>query len=80
MDLSARHDGGYVIEQIESDILWLGHAKVAIRGDNEPAILRVVEKAAQTLRASGGVEREMRGISAVRPPGQRKGRRRSTIA
>ena len=30
---------GYVVEQIKNDILWLGHAQVAVRSDNEPALL-----------------------------------------
>ena len=35
---------GYVVEQLRQDILWLGHSRVVIRSDNEPALLRVVEK------------------------------------
>ena len=48
---------GYVVDQLKKDILWLGHSKVVIRSDDEPAILRVVERVAQALRASAGVER-----------------------
>ena len=47
---------GYAVEQLKKDILWLGHAKVVIRSDNEPAILRMVDKVTQALRASGGIE------------------------
>ena len=49
-------DEGYVVEQLKNDILWLGHSKVVVRSDNEPAILRVAEKVTRALRVSGGVE------------------------
>ena len=49
-------DDGYIVEQMKKDILWLGHSKVIVRSDNEPAILRVVEKVTKAVRASGGVE------------------------
>ena len=47
---------GFAVEQLKKDILWLGHSKVVIRSDNEPAILRVVEKVVQGLRATGGMD------------------------
>ena len=59
-------DEGYVVEQLKKDIAWLGHAKVVIRSDNEPAILRMVEKVARSLRASGGGGKCLhRGVSAI---------------
>ena len=47
---------GYVVEQLRQDVLWLGHSRVVIRSDNEPALLRVVEKTVAALRRSAGVE------------------------
>ena len=43
---------GYVVEELKNDIIWLGHSRVAIRSDNEPALLTVVERTARLLRAS----------------------------
>ena len=31
---------GYIVEQLKQDVLWLGHSKVIIRSDNEPAFCR----------------------------------------
>ena len=49
-------EDGYIVERLKQDILWLGHAKVVVRSDNEPAILRVVEKVVKAVRISGGVD------------------------
>ena len=47
---------GYVITQLKDDILWLGHSQVVLRSDNEPALVRVVEKVANALKNSAGVQ------------------------
>ena len=44
---------GYIVEQLKQDALWLGHAKIMIRRDNEPAMLQVVERTLAALRAAG---------------------------
>ena len=44
---------GYIVEQLMLDIIWLGHARVVIRSDNEPALLQVVEKVITALKAKG---------------------------
>ena len=44
---------GYVIEQLKQDVLWLGHAKVVIRSDNEPALVQVVQTTLAALKMSG---------------------------
>ena len=49
-------DDGYIVERLRKDIAWLGHSKVMLRSDNEPAILKVMEKVAKAARASGGVD------------------------
>ena len=46
---------GYVVNQLKEDILWLGHSQV-LRSDNEPALLRVVEKVVKALKNSAGVQ------------------------
>ena len=44
---------GYIVEQLMLDILWLGHARVVIRSDNEPALLQVVDKTMTALKMKG---------------------------
>ena len=44
---------GYVTEQIRQDVLWLGHSQVAIRGDNKPALVQVIDAALAALKVSG---------------------------
>ena len=43
----------YVIDQFVNDILWLGYARVVIKSDNEPAIVKVVEETLMNLKVSG---------------------------
>ena len=38
---------------MKQNVLWLGHSKVIIRSDNEPALLQVVERAVAALKMSG---------------------------
>ena len=44
---------GYIVEQVKQDVLWLGHAQIAIRSDNEPALVAVVDDAAAAAAAAG---------------------------
>ena len=44
---------GYSVEMIRDDVLWLGHTKVMIRSDNEPALLQVVGTALTALKMKG---------------------------
>ena len=44
---------GYVVEQLKQDVLWLGHAKVVIRSDNEPALVQVVQTTIAALKMAG---------------------------
>ena len=46
-------EDGYIVDQIVADILWLGYAKVMIRTDNEPAILKLVVEALKALKVAG---------------------------
>ena len=47
------HEDGYIVEQLKRDVLWLGHSKVVIRSDNEPALLQVVASTVAALKMSG---------------------------
>ena len=44
---------GYAVEQLKQDALWLGHSKITIRGDNEPALFQVIDRALAALRLAG---------------------------
>ena len=44
---------GYVVECVRQNVLWLGHYRVTIRSDNEPALLHVVSRAVAALKMSG---------------------------
>ena len=44
---------GYIVEMIRDDVLWLGHPKVMIRSDNEPALLQVLDTALASPKAKG---------------------------
>ena len=44
---------GFAAKSLFDNISWLGHSRIAIRSDNEPAIVRLVAAAANLLRLSG---------------------------
>ena len=44
---------GYVVECMRQSVLWLGHSRVTIRNNNEPALVQVVERAIAALKMSG---------------------------
>ena len=44
---------GYAVEQLKQDALWLGHSKLTILGDNEPALVQAVDRTHAALRLSG---------------------------
>ena len=44
---------GYIVEQLKQDVLWLGHSKVIVRSDNEPALLQVVATTLTALKVAG---------------------------
>ena len=44
---------GYIVEKVKQDILWLGHSRIVIRSDNEPALVQVVEQALRAAKVSG---------------------------
>ena len=44
---------GYVVEALKQDVLWLGHAKIVMRSDNEPALLQVVRQTMAALKMEG---------------------------
>ena len=44
---------GYAAKNFVDNILWLGHTRVAVRSDNEPAILKLVNTAVNLLKLHG---------------------------
>ena len=46
-------DEGYMVDQLVLDIPWLGHARIVIRSDNEPAVLKVVDRVLAAAKAKG---------------------------
>ena len=44
---------GYAVEQLKQDALWLGHSKLTIGGDNEPALVQIIDRTLAALRLSG---------------------------
>ena len=46
-------EDGYIVEQLKQDVLWLGHAKVVIRSDNQPALVQVVQTTLAALKMAG---------------------------
>ena len=43
---------GYAAKNLVDNVLWLGHARVAIRSDNEPAIVQLVREVLNSLTVS----------------------------
>ena len=43
-------DRKYIVDSIVEDISWLGHVKVIVKSDNEPALLHVVREALKAIR------------------------------
>ena len=48
----------FAVHAIVNDILWLGHMKVVLASDNEPAILKFLIESLRELRVNG-LERVM---------------------
>ena len=46
-------EDGYVVEQMRQNVIWLGHSKVTLRSDNEPALVQVINRATAALKAAG---------------------------
>ena len=43
----------YAVDRLVKDIQWLGHTKVILRSDNEPAIQKLLSETLKTLRVEG---------------------------
>ena len=50
VDAKGSDDEGYGITRIVEDIAWLGHTKLILKSDNEPAILKLLKDALKTAR------------------------------
>jgi hypothetical protein len=44
---------GYAIECMKQNVLWLGHSRVTLRADNEPALAALVDRATAALKMAG---------------------------
>ena len=43
-------EDGYAVKRLLEDVQWLGHTRIQLRSDNEPAILSLLRRALCTLR------------------------------
>ena len=43
----------YAVERLKRDVLWLGHTRIALKSDNEQAILAVLRNTLRVLRIKG---------------------------
>ena len=48
---------GYVADLVVKDVLWLGHAELIVKGDNEPALQALIQRALEVLRINTSVEK-----------------------
>ena len=44
---------GYAVDCIRKNVLWLGHSKVTLRSDNEPALSQLIDQATAALKMAG---------------------------
>ena len=42
----------YAVDRLAKDVLWLGHSKVILRTDNEPAIQKLLAETLKVRKAS----------------------------
>ena len=43
-------EDGYAVSRLVEDIAWLGHTRIILKSDNEPAILKVLKDSLRTAR------------------------------
>ena len=46
-------EGGFAVKAIVDDVVWLGYAKIVLKTDNEPAILKLLQESLRDLRIAG---------------------------
>ena len=44
---------GYAAKSLAENVSWLGHARLGVRSDNEPAIVKLIAMAVNSLKLSG---------------------------
>ncbi len=62
---TAEVEGRYVADMIAEDIVWLGHVKLIIKADNEPALQSLVVETLRRVRIIANDELE--GVSKEQP-------------
>ena len=53
----------YAVDRLVKDILWLGHSRVMLRSDNEPAIVKLLSETLKVLKVQ-----ELEQVGASHPP------------
>jgi len=48
---------GYVADLVVKNVLWLGHTELLVKGDNEPALQALVQRALEVLRINASVDK-----------------------
>ena len=43
----------YAVDRLVRDLRWLGHTKVMLKSDNEPAILKLLTEVLKDMRSRG---------------------------
>ena len=59
-------EDGYAVTRLVEDIAWLGHTKLILKSDNEPAILKVLKDALKTARVDIAELEQIRDEQAVK--------------
>ena len=71
---------GDIVEQFKQHVLWLGHAKVMIRSDNEPAMVQFIETVLAAQHTAGFSSAGEGSVPYDPPADQRRGREYGQIA
>ena len=50
VEVKGADDAGYAVSRMVEDIAWLGHTKIILKSDNEPAIVKVLKDSLKTAR------------------------------
>ena len=58
-------DKRYVVDTVTEDVVWLGHTRVIVKSDNEPAILKLVKESLRDLRVATA---DMEQVMEEHPP------------
>ncbi len=58
--VKGRDEDPYVVDLVCTDVAWLGHVKLILKGDNEPALMSLITRALKSLKCNvEGLQRVM---------------------